>query len=44
MSATTKFPDILGNDWDCKIEPPLSRSVCPNYDGIGPELLDTTGE
>ena len=44
MSATTKFPDILGTDWECKREPPLGRTLCPNYDGIGPELLDTTGE
>ena len=44
MSATTKFPDILGNDWECKREPPLGKIECPNYDGIGPELLHATGE
>ena len=44
MSATTRFPDILGNDWECKREPPLGKTECPNYNGIGPELLHATGE
>jgi hypothetical protein len=44
ISVTTKFPDILGTDWTCKDEPPLSKTECPNYTGIGPELINTTGE
>ena len=44
MSATTRFPDILGTDWQCKAEPPLDIKECPNYDYPGPELDNTTGE
>ena len=44
MSATTKFPDILGTDWNCIAEPPLPKKDCPNYDYPGPELDNTTGE
>lgn len=44
ISATTRFPDILGTDWQCKAEPPFGVKECPNYDYPGPELDNSTGE